>query len=60
MLFWFPEGKILIDLHVGDGHGTGQTEQVRKLLDYLGNHLEMKVSELAGVGDSYTFLRALK
>ena len=58
-LFWHPEEHVCVLVHVDDLHVTGPDHAVMSLMKNLKVELVMKTSNMMGVGDEYSFLKAV-
>ena len=59
-MFYLEEADGVLELHVDDGHGTGDPLVIRKFLEYLSTKLELKWADNMAIGASYEYLKCLK
>ena len=59
-LFYIEEADGVLELHVDDGHGTGDPVVIRKFLEYVGSQIELKWIDNLRAGASYEYLKCLK
>jgi hypothetical protein len=59
-LFYIEEADGVLELHVDDGHGTGDPVVIKKFLEYVADKIDLKWSDNLRAGASYEYLKCLK